>query len=156
MKRLLVLLGLCGMLLALYGCSEEPNVTAPVDDQTPTGAFVQRPEFIDNRSDDVKLAFTKFGTPILNTSRPDLPDQALVDPNPNPAHKYAYVIGISDYDGTANDLNYCDDDARDVIAYLQTQGFTIHYDIDYDASAANKIGRASCRERCRTRWAPEH
>jgi hypothetical protein len=137
MKRLLVLLSLCGLLLALYGCSDQTNVTAPIDDQTPTGAFVQRPEFIDNRPDDVKLAYTRFGTPILNTDRVEAPDQATVDPNPAPAHKYAYVIGISDYDGTANDLTYCDDDARDVIAYLNTQGFTIRSDVDYAASAAN-------------------
>lgn len=137
MKRLLLLLGLCGVLIALYGCSEEPGVNGPADDQTQVGAFVQRPEFVDSRPDAVKLAYTKFGTPVQNTDRPDVPDMAAVDPNPNPAHKYAYVIGISDYDGTANDLNYCDDDARDVIAYLNSQGFTVHSDIDYEASAAN-------------------
>lgn len=39
--------------------------------------------------------------------------------------RYAIVVGISDYPGTANDLQYCDDDADDVTAALTTAyGFT--------------------------------
>lgn len=34
--------------------------------------------------------------------------------------KHAIIIGISDYPGTANDLNYCDDDARDMYEALTT------------------------------------
>lgn len=33
-------------------------------------------------------------------------------------NKYAIVIGISDYPGTANDLSYCDEDARDMVSAL--------------------------------------
>jgi hypothetical protein len=33
-------------------------------------------------------------------------------------NKYAIVIGISDYPGTANDLSYCDEDARDMVTAL--------------------------------------
>jgi len=33
-------------------------------------------------------------------------------------NKYAIVIGISDYPGTANDLRYCDEDARDMVSAL--------------------------------------
>jgi metacaspase-1 len=39
--------------------------------------------------------------------------------------KYAIVIGISDYPGTVNDLNYCDDDARDMVEALESySGFS--------------------------------
>jgi len=33
-------------------------------------------------------------------------------------NKYAIVVGVSDYPGTANDLEYCDDDAEDVYTAL--------------------------------------
>ncbi len=36
----------------------------------------------------------------------------------------SHVIGISDYPGTANDLYYADDDARDMITALQSYGFS--------------------------------
>ncbi len=34
---------------------------------------------------------------------------------------YALVCGVSDYPGTENDLNYCDDDAREIASFLQTE-----------------------------------
>ena len=37
------------------------------------------------------------------------------------AKGYAIIIGISDYDGTSNDLNYCDDDAQDFNNVLLTR-----------------------------------
>jgi len=37
--------------------------------------------------------------------------------------KWAVVIGISDYQGTQNDLLYPDDDARDMYNYLLTKGY---------------------------------
>jgi hypothetical protein len=137
MKRLLLLLSLCCVLTVLFGCSQESTVTGPDGNQSNLGSMVQRPEFIDNRPEVVKLTYTKFGTAIESTDRLTVPASLAGDPNPTPAHKYAYVIGISDYDGTENDLNYCDDDARDVIDYLTSQGFTIRSDVDYNASAAN-------------------
>ena len=136
MKRLLLFVSLCVVLTALFGCSDQPTVTGPDQNATYQGPLVQRPEFVDNRSDEVKLAYTKFGDVTQGTDRSTLPS-AVSDPNPTPAHKYAYVIGISDYDGTENDLSFCDDDARDVIAYLTSQGFTIRSDVDYAASSAN-------------------
>jgi len=58
--------------------------------------------------------------------------------------KLAVVIGISDYYGTANDLQYCDDDARDLqTALINTYGFSsgnIHMLIDNQATYANIIG----------------
>jgi hypothetical protein len=137
MKRLLLLLSMLAVLTALFGCSNQPTTIGPDVDQSTMGTLVQRPEFIDNRPDAVKFAYTKFGTGIESTDRPDVVGGTAADPNPTPAHKYAYVIGISDYDGTENDLSFCDDDARDVIAFLTSQGFTVRSDIDYTASATN-------------------
>ena len=53
--------------------------------------------------------------------------------------KYALVIGISDYRGRSNDLEYCDDDARDWNAFLSDQGYTVTTLIDGQASAKNII-----------------
>jgi hypothetical protein len=40
-------------------------------------------------------------------------------PEPNPlVNKWAVIIGISDYRGKGNDLQYCDDDAQDMYDYL--------------------------------------
>jgi hypothetical protein len=125
------------VIAASFGCSNEQKITGPADDPGTMGTLVQRPEFIDNRPEAVKLSFTKFGSVSAMTEQHETPSISAVDPNPTPAHKYAYVIGISDYDGTDNDLTYCDDDARDVIAYLTSQGFTVRSDIDYSASSAN-------------------
>jgi len=42
-----------------------------------------------------------------------------------PVDKYALVIGISDYEGTGSDLQYCDDDAMDWKAFLQGKGYSV-------------------------------
>jgi PKD repeat protein len=52
-------------------------------------------------------------------------------------NKYALVIGISDYDGTANDLTYCDDDAMDWKNFLQGEGYSVTTLIDGQATADN-------------------
>jgi len=51
--------------------------------------------------------------------------------------KYALIIGISDYEGTANDLNYCDDDAQDWNSFLQGEGYTVTMLTDSQATADN-------------------
>jgi hypothetical protein len=51
--------------------------------------------------------------------------------------KWALVIGISDYEGTQNDLQYCDDDAQDWKNFLQGEGYTITILTDREATAAN-------------------
>jgi len=55
--------------------------------------------------------------------------------------KYAVIIGISDYYGTVNDLNYCDDDAQDLYdALVNVYGFSpsnIHMLLDNQATHAN-------------------
>lgn len=50
------------------------------------------------------------------------------------ANKYALVIGISDYAGTANDLQYCDDDAVDWKNRLQAEGYNVTTLIDGPAT----------------------
>ena len=49
--------------------------------------------------------------------------------------KYAVVIGISDYEGTDNDLQYADDDAKDWANYLQSIGYQVKLLLDRDATA---------------------
>jgi hypothetical protein len=51
--------------------------------------------------------------------------------------KYALVIGISNYEGTANDLNYCDDDALDWKNFLQGEGYSVTMITDLQATADN-------------------
>ena len=57
---------------------------------------------------------------------------------PSSGDKYAILIGISDYPGTANDLQYSDDDAQDIgNALITLYGYSsdnIHLLLDLDAS----------------------
>ena len=57
---------------------------------------------------------------------------------PSSGAKYAIIIGISDYPGTANDLQYSDDDAQDIRnALITLYGYSsdnIHLLLDMDAS----------------------
>ncbi len=125
MKRFLVLLALA--ILAIFaGCSQDSPVTPTADSPTLDGTAFQRPEFIDNRPPEVQRAFTLTSADAFTVPYP----------GGDKAGKYALVIGISDYDGTANDLQYCDDDARDWIAYLQSQGYQVTSLIDGQATEA--------------------
>lgn len=53
----------------------------------------------------------------LEKAPPKKPSQGIATGKPveldSGANRYAIIIGISDYAGTVNDLNYCDDDAID-------------------------------------------
>lgn len=56
--------------------------------------------------------------------KPAAPPGKPPSDQPNPSvDKWAVVIGISDYQGVANDLRYCDDDARDMYNYLLAKGY---------------------------------
>jgi hypothetical protein len=55
----------------------------------------------------------------------------------DPVDKYALVIGISDYPGWINDLQYCDDDARDWKSFLAGEGYQVKVLIDRKATASN-------------------
>jgi hypothetical protein len=60
-------------------------------------------------------------------------------PPPPEGQKLALVIGISDYEGTANDLTYCDDDAQDWKAYLVSQGYSVTTLLNSQATAQNIV-----------------
>ncbi len=143
MKQLFgVILAILALLL-VFGCSSTPptQTTSGVDHSAP---LVQRPDFVETRPDNVVANFTldyqEVPIAVLGkkpTPPPPPPDTLVGDPNPNPAHKYAYIVGISDYEGTANDLQFCDDDALAMKSWLQSQGFTCRMDLDLNATGAN-------------------
>ncbi|MBU0982720.1 MAG: caspase family protein, partial [candidate division Zixibacteria bacterium] len=148
MKKLLTLLAACCLMLFVFGCSDSPNVAGPQSD-SPSVTLVERPQFTDTRPAEQIQHATLTGadvdlTDIISqaSKKPpkpeDPPDTGTTgdDPNPNPAHKYAYIVGISDYEGTVNDLQYCDDDALAMRSMLQGEGFTIRMDNDRAATAA--------------------
>jgi len=56
----------------------------------------------------------------------------------DPVDRYALVIGISDYRGVINDLQYCDDDALVWKSFLENNGYTVKTLIDRQAKA-NRI-----------------
>lgn len=73
---------------------------------------------------------------------PPPPGQVDEEPTPEPdpsIDKWAVVIGISDYRGRAYDLQYCDDDAKDMYNYLLAKGYpqgNIKLLLDKDAKAS--------------------
>jgi hypothetical protein len=135
MRTLQGLVLICSAVLLIVGCSDSPNITNPSADGT-TITLTERPTFIETRPQATIDLFVLQGNPAaVFDKRPPQPPDTGGDPNPNPAHKYAYIVGISDYEGTANDLQYCDDDAMDMKAYFQSQGFTIRMDLDRNATA---------------------
>jgi hypothetical protein len=136
--RLRLMFSVALLLLLVVGCSKDsPTVSTTAD--LHSLALVPRPEFVDTRPEAVIQAHVLKPTEEMlrwTALKPPPPDPGpTTDPNPNPAHKYAYIVGISDYEGTANDLNYCDDDAQDMRAYFQGEGFTIRMDVDRSATA---------------------
>ncbi|MEW5795208.1 MAG: caspase family protein [Candidatus Zixiibacteriota bacterium] len=137
MRLRLPLLAVLLLLLAV-GCSKDSPTVSDKSDLHSL-ALVPRPEFVDTRPEAVIEAYVLKPTQEmlrLVAAKPPAPDPGpTYDPNPNPPHKYAYIVGISDYEGTANDLQFCDDDAHDMRAYLQGEGFTIRIDVDRSATA---------------------
>ncbi len=141
MKQLLgIVLAVLALLIA-FGCSSTPP-TQPNPHVDYSAPLVQRPDFVETRPADVIANFTidiqRVPDAVLSKKPPKPPtDTTSGDPNPNPPHKYAYIVGISNYEGTANDLEYCDDDARAMRTWLQSEGFTCQMDLDLSATAAN-------------------
>jgi len=129
------------LVLLVAGCSDSPTISPGVDYENI--ALVQRPEFVDTRPQaEIEASVLHASEEFVNSlamKKPIKPDPGGDDPNPNPAHKYAFIVGISDYEGTANDLQYCDDDARAMKSYYQSQGFTCQSVIDRSATASNII-----------------
>ena len=55
------------------------------------------------------------------SSKPRPPEEiatGVISDPPSASHRWAIIIGISDYSGEANDLQYCDDDALDFYSVL--------------------------------------
>ena len=136
MRRLLAFVLAGAALIMAFGCGETPPTQSNVDHSV---MLVQRPEFIETRPPDVVASFTMHTVKVpaadLKKRPPQPPPDTTGDPNPNPAHKYAYIVGISNYEGTANDLQYCDDDAMAMRTWLQGEGFTCRTDLDLSATA---------------------
>lgn len=108
-------------------CSKEEGFI-PEDESTQFQMeYTVRPDFatLDTRPADVIAQFQVTG---LNTEPVKLIDGAAK------GGKYALVIGISDYAGTSNDLQYCDDDATDWKAELQAEGYTVTALLDGNAT----------------------
>lgn len=103
-------------------CTKEE--IAPQSDQ-PT--FSVRPDFatLDTRPTDVIAKFQVTKNDAISVK---------LDQNATKGAKYAVVVGISDYSGTTNDLQYCDDDAIDWSARLQTEGYSVTVLLDLNAT----------------------
>lgn len=109
----------------LQSCSKEDEQFQTTDQSS----YTVRPDFatLDNRPPEVIALYHVTG---IDTKPVEL--TTLKSPN----DKYALVIGISDYAGTANDLEYCDDDATDWKARLQLAGYTVTELLDSKATKA--------------------
>ena len=110
-------------LVIFQGCSKEDDLISDTKQNT----FSVRPDFatVDNRPADVIAKFQVTGN--------DTEPVKLMEDGVKGA-KYALVIGISNYSGTANDLQYCDDDANDWKARLQSEGYSVTSLIDLAAT----------------------
>ena len=103
-------------------CSKEDEIVQQ-EEQT----FSVRPDFatVDNRPADVIFKFTVTDKDVLPVE---------LDKSAAKGSKIALVIGISDYSGTSNDLQYCDDDATDWKARLQKEGYSVTSLLDRSAT----------------------
>jgi len=121
--KLALLASFAGVIL--QSCSKEEALIQVAEQPT----FSVRPDFatLDTRPADV---IAKFSITAENTQPVELSQLKA-------GGKYALVIGISDYSGTSNDLNYCDDDATDWKARLQAEGYTVTAVLDMNATKAN-------------------
>lgn len=91
-------------------------------------ALAQQPVKVDKYkpvpATDIKLA-TKVSVTRPGRPKPPKPPKRVKEAatgilgDPVTGNKYAIVIGISDYPGTINDLQYMDDDAEDMISALK-------------------------------------
>jgi hypothetical protein len=110
----------------LQSCSKEDELVFEPDQSS----FTVRPDFatLDTRPPQVIAQFRI-------TEKDAQPVELLK--SAKAGGKYALVIGISNYSGTANDLQYCDDDASDWKARLQAEGYTITSLLDLNATKAN-------------------
>jgi len=115
-----------GFTLFITSCTKDKE---DLFSEGPQQDFTVRPDFatLDTRPQSTIQEFTLTN---LNT-KPATLDLSKA------GGKYAVVIGISDYEGTANDLNYCDDDAQDWKTRLTAEGYNVTLLLDRNATASN-------------------
>ncbi|HAF29498.1 MAG TPA: hypothetical protein DCG75_10665 [Bacteroidales bacterium] len=115
----------------LQSCSKD-EVLVPESDLAldQSSNWTVRPDFatVDTRPQEVIAQFMV----TENDASP-----IKLDMNAAKGGKYAVVVGISDYAGTSNDLQYCDDDANDWAAQLQAEGYTVNKLLDLNATKSN-------------------
>jgi hypothetical protein len=141
MKKPAILLIVLGVLLIVLSCSKTPLDNGSQSEKAAI-VLTPRPEFVDVRPEAVIESFVMepsqdYVNIMMKKPPKPPPDTSTQDPNPDPPHKYAYVVGISDYEGTANDLQFADDDGMAMKSYFQSQGFTVRMDLDRNATAEN-------------------
>jgi len=117
----LAFVALLGAVL-FQSCSKDETIV-PVSDKP---SYTVRPDFatLDTRPAEV---IAQFKVTDKDAQPVKLVEQAT-------KAKYALVVGISNYAGTANDLQYCDDDANDWAARLVTEGYTVTKILDLAAT----------------------
>ncbi|MBU4224018.1 caspase family protein [Patescibacteria group bacterium] len=99
------------------------------------------------KSDDINDAKKFNAAEKIKLARPGRFATTGILGEPSVGNRYAIIVGISDYPGTAYDLNYADDDARDMITALKTlYGFdsdNIYPFIDEEGKGAVNATRAN-------------
>jgi hypothetical protein len=110
-------------------CQQEEELT--VTDAAVSLNYTLRPDFatLDTRPQEVIDQFM--------LTEKDAFAVKLDENSAKPGTKYALVVGISNYAGTANDLQYCDDDADDWKSQLQSQGYSVTSIKDLSATKSN-------------------
>ncbi len=124
MKRKIMIC--CIIVAAVMILSTVPTLMAETDEKEYTGPK----EVYENRG-------RPSSPPGQNKPKPPKED----DPDPS-VDKWAVVIGISDYRGRQYELQYCDDDAQDIYAYLRDKGYpegNIKLLLNGDAKAKNIV-----------------
>jgi hypothetical protein len=112
----------------MQSCSKDDEMIQQSDQP----AYTVRPDFalLDTRPPQVIEQFTITGDDTR-------PVEILKSAKAAQGAKYALVVGISDYSGTANDLTYCDDDAIDWKNRLIAEGYSVTSLLDLNATKTN-------------------
>ena len=113
MKKNYLKFTICVGILTLMILSSLPTLTADVDVSFDETKVYTGPKEV------YKMPRGKPTSPPGQSKPPK-------DEGPEPdstVNKWAVVIGISDYRGRGNDLQYCDDDAQDMYDYLIAKGY---------------------------------
>lgn len=110
MKSNYIKISICFGILAIMVLSSLPTLTADISfDET---------KVYTGPKEVYKIPKGKPSSPPGQDKKP--PKDEEPDPTVN---KWAVIIGISDYRGVGNDLQYCDDDAQDMYDYLISKGY---------------------------------